>query len=93
MGFSVREDSIVSSYYTGQENGLGERRTLDQLRCPTAPDAMCSLTAGLVTYAGWSEEVWNFGGTGDLPKLRIEEGDGGDLAALRVRVYLGGAVR
>ena len=92
VGFSVGEDSIVSSYYTGQENGLGEIRTLDQLRCPTAPDAMCPLPAGLVTYAGWSSRVWNFGGIGDLPQLRLATGD---LTAipLRVRVYLGGAVR
>ena len=93
VGFS--EGSIVSSYYTGQENGWGERRTLVQLRCPTAPDAMCPLPTELVTYAGWDSRVWNFGGTDDLPQLRIEEGDGGDPTAipLRVRVYLGGAVR
>ena len=92
VGFSVREDSIVSSYYTGQENGLGEIRTYQQLTCPTAPDAMCSLPTGLVTYAGWSSRVWNFGGIGDLPQLRLATGD---LTAipLRVRVYLGGAVR
>ena len=90
VGFSVGEDSIVSSYYTGQENGLGEIRTLDQLRCPTAPDAMCPLPTGLVTYAGWSSRVWNFGGIGDLPQLRLATGDS---FALRVRVYLGGAVR
>ena len=90
VGFSVGEGSIVSSYYTGQENGLGEIRTYQQLTCPTAPDAMCPLPTGLVTYAGWSSRVWNFGGIGDLPQLRLATGDS---FALRVRVYLGGAVR
>ncbi len=95
VGFSVREDSVLGSYYTGQENGLGEHCTYQRLACPTAPGAMCSLPAGLVTYAGWSSRIWDFGGIDDLPQLRIEEGDGGDLTAipLRVRVYLGGAVR
>ncbi len=92
VGFSVREDSIVSSYYTGQENGLGERRTYRQLACPTAPDAMCSLSTGLVTYAGWSSRIWDFDTDDGLPQLRPAIGD---LTAipLRVRVYLGGAVR
>ena len=92
VGFSVREDSIVSSYYTGQENGLGERRTYQQLACPTAPDAMCPLSADPVTYAGWDSRVWSFGGTGDLPQLRLATG-GLTAIPLRVRVYLGGAVR
>ena len=90
VGFSVRVASIVSSYYTGQENGLGERRTLVQLRCPTAPDAMCPLPTDPVTYAGWDSKVWNFGGIGDLPQLRSATGAS---LALRVRVYLGGSVR
>ena len=92
VGFSVREDSIVSSYYTGQENGLGERRTYQQLACPTAPDAMCSLSTGLVTYAGWSSRIWDFDTDDGLPQLRPAIG-GLTAIPLRVRVYLGGAVR
>ncbi len=90
VGFSVRLVDIVSSYYTGQKNGLGEQRTYEQLACPTAPDAMCLLQAGLVTYAGWSSRVWDFGSADDLPQLLSAIGD---FPALRVRVYLGGAVR
>ncbi len=96
VGFS--ENSIVSSYYTGQDQGKGwgELRTLGQLRCPTTPDAVCMLQTDQVTYAGWDSKFWDFGGTDGLPTLRREE-DGGEPIAitrpLRVKVYLGGAVR
>ncbi len=95
------EGDIVNSYYTytGQESSWGERRTSEELACPTAPDAMssetCPLPADTVTYVGWSGSVWNFGTANELPTLR--SGGGGDpdssAMSLRVRVYLGGAVR
>ncbi len=97
VGFSESsEGSIVNSYYTGQdqEKGWGERRTLVQLSCPTAPDAMCPLPTDLVTYAGWDRMVWDFGGTDDLPQLLPATGGSTALTRpLRVKVYLGGAVR
>ncbi len=98
VGFSEGgEDSIASSYhtYTGQENSWGEIRTSEQLACPTALGAAAGGTCGLpaVTYAGWSEGVWNFGRDDELPTLRLAGGDIFSAMSLRVRVYLGGAVR
>ena len=49
----------------GQGSGL--LRTLQQLRCPTAPGLAC---AGRSTYSGWSAETWSFGDYRTLPVLR-----------------------
>ena len=102
VGFSEGgEGNIANSYYTGQdqEKGWGELRTYQQLACPPAPDAMpggtCMLPAA--TYVGWSERVWDFTPANELPKLRPGAAAGGaevtPAMLLRVRVYLGGAVR
>ena len=42
-------------------------RTLQQLRCPTAPGLAC---AGRSTYSDWSAETWSFGDYRTLPVLR-----------------------
>ncbi len=51
-------------------------RTLQQLRCPTAPGLAC---AGRSTYSGWSAEVWSFGDHNALPVLRGFETPGKPL--------------
>ncbi len=51
-------------------------RTLQQLRCPTAPGLAC---AGRSTYLGWSAEVWSFGDHNALPVLRGFETPGKPL--------------
>ncbi len=78
----LSEGSIVNSYHADRA-------------CLTMPDAMTSEMCGVLaaTYAEWDSGVWDFGSTGGLPTLRRKEGDGGDSTTLRVRVYLGGAVR
>ena len=51
-------------------------RTLQQLRCPTAPGLAC---AGRSTYSGWSAETWSFGDYRMLPVLRGFETPGKPL--------------
>ena len=51
-------------------------RTLQQLRCPTAPGLAC---AGRTTYSGWSAETWSFGDYRTLPVLRGFETPGKPL--------------
>ena len=51
-------------------------RTLQQLRCPTAPGLAC---AGRSTYSGWSAETWSFGDYRTLPVLRGFETPGKPL--------------
>ena len=51
-------------------------RTLQQLRCPTAPGLVC---AGRSTYSGWSAETWSFGDYRALPILRGFETPGKPL--------------
>ena len=51
-------------------------RTLQQLRCPTAPGLAC---AGRTTYSGWSAETWFFGDHRTLPVLRGFETPGKPL--------------
>ena len=51
-------------------------RTLQQLRCPTAPGRAC---AGRSTYSGWSAETWSFGDYRTLPVLRGFETPGKPL--------------
>ena len=58
----------------GQGSGL--LRTLQQLRCPTAPGLAC---AGRSTYSGWSAETWSFGDYRTLPVLRGFETPGKPL--------------
>ncbi len=62
---------------TGQ--GSGSLRTLQQLRCPTAPGLAC---AGRSTYSGWSAEIWSFGDYRTLPVLRGFETPGKPLRLL-----------
>ncbi len=62
---------------TGQ--GSGSLRTLQQLRCPTAPGLAC---AGRSTYSGWSTETWSFGDHRTLPVLRGFETPGKPLRLL-----------
>ncbi len=62
---------------TGQ--GSGSLRTLQQLRCPTAPGLAC---AGRSTYSGWSTETWSFGDYRTLPVLRGFETPGKPLRLL-----------
>ena len=47
--------------------GSDSLRTLQQLRCPTAPGLAC---AGRSTYSDWSAETWSFGDYRMLPVLR-----------------------
>ncbi len=54
-------------------------RTLQQLRCPTAPGLAC---AGRSTYSGWSAEIWSFGDYRTLPVLRGFETPGKPLRLL-----------
>ena len=54
-------------------------RTLQQLRCPTAPGLAC---AGRSTYSGWSAEIWSFGDHRTLPVLRGFETPGKPLHLL-----------
>ena len=54
-------------------------RTLQQLRCPTAPGLAC---AGRSTYSGWSAETWSFGDYRVLPVLRGFETPGKPLHLL-----------
>ena len=54
-------------------------RTLQQLRCPTAPGLEC---AGRSTYSGWSAETWSFGDYRALPVLRGFETPGKPLHLL-----------
>ena len=56
--------------------GSGSLRTLQQLRCPTAPGLAC---AGRTTYSGWSAETWFFGDHRTLPLLRGFETPGKPL--------------
>ncbi len=56
--------------------GSGSLRTLQQLRCPTAPGLVC---AGRSTYSGWSAETWSFGDYRTLPVLRGFETPGKPL--------------
>ena len=56
--------------------GSGSLRTLQQLRCPTAPGLVC---AGRSTYSGWSAETWFFGDYRRLPVLRGFETPGKPL--------------
>ena len=61
---------------TSQNSGIfeslaGEERSLQQLSCPTAPNASCELQGNGVTYSDWDESIWNFGTADDLPELRI----------------------
>ena len=56
--------------------GSGFLRTLQQLRCPTAPGLAC---AGRSTYSGWSAETWSFGDYRTLPVLRGFETPGKPL--------------
>ena len=62
---------------TGQ--GSVSLRTLQQLRCPTAPGLAC---AGRSTYSGWSAETWFFGDYRTLPVLRGFETPGKPLRLL-----------
>ncbi len=59
--------------------GSGFLRTLQQLRCPTAPGLAC---AGRSTYSGWSAETWSFGDYRTLPVLRGFETPGKPLRLL-----------
>ncbi len=59
--------------------GSGFLRTLQQLRCPTAPGLAC---AGRSTYSGWSAEIWSFGDYRTLPVLRGFETPGKPLRLL-----------
>ena len=59
--------------------GSGSLRTLQQLRCPTAPGLAC---AGRSTYSGWSAETWSFGDHRTLPVLRGFETPGKPLHLL-----------
>ncbi len=59
--------------------GSGSLRTLQQLRCPTAPGLAC---AGRSTYSGWSAEIWSFGDYRTLPVLRGFETPGKPLRLL-----------
>ena len=56
--------------------GSDSLRTLQQLRCPTAPGLAC---AGRSTYSGWSAETWSFGDHRTLPVLRGFETPGKPL--------------
>ena len=56
--------------------GSDSMRTLQQLRCPTAPGLVC---AGRSTYFGWSAETWSFGDYRTLPVLRGFETPGKPL--------------
>ena len=75
---------IVDSYAAelprvdGGDAGQGSvsLRTLQQLRCPTAPGLAC---AGRSTYSGWSAETWSFGDYRTLPVLRGFETPGKPL--------------
>ena len=83
VGFS--EGSIVVNSYHADRVCLTMSAAMFSRMCVSLAD----------TYAEWDRTVWDFGSTGGLPTLRRQEGDGGDSTAipLRVRVYLGGAVR
>ena len=56
--------------------GSDSLRTLQQLRCPTAPGLAC---AGRSTYSDWSAETWSFGDYRMLPVLRGFETPGKPL--------------
>ena len=88
------QGSIVNSYVAGlprgndgsvpfvaDDTGRGSDflRTLQQLRCPTAPGRAC---AGRSTYSGWSAETWFFGDHRTLPVLRGFETPGKPLHLL-----------
>ena len=56
------------------ESSAGEARSLQQLSCPTAPNASCELQGNGVTYSDWDESIWDFGMADDLPELRVFQG-------------------
>ena len=64
--------------FVADDTGRGSDflRTLQQLRCPTAPGLAC---AGRSTYSGWSAETWSFGDYRTLPVLRGFETPGKPL--------------
>ncbi len=67
--------------FVADDTGRGSDflRTLQQLRCPTAPGLAC---AGRSTYSGWSAETWSFGDYRTLPVLRGFETPGKPLRLL-----------
>ena len=79
--------TVSKSYYSGvvkkgTSSSLGsaiqtsgQYKTETALKTPTAPGATSS-----DTYHGWSEEVWDFGGSTELPTLRVFAGGGAGVA-------------
>ncbi len=67
--------------FVADDTGRGSDflRTLQQLRCPTAPGLACE---GRSTYSGWSAETWSFGDYRTLPVLRGFETPGKPLRLL-----------
>ncbi len=87
--------SVGNSYYVarGRSNGLGKERTFEQLRCPTMASVTCPPGSLESTYEGWNPGVWDFGTADELPQLLSNFNPGLSRKLLRVKMYLGGAVR
>ena len=70
LGGLIGHGSITNSYFAapGSIGGGGTKRTLQQLKCPTAASGTC---ASATTYAGWNNTtIWDFGNDQTLPDLR-----------------------
>ena len=66
LGVSV---TVTRSYFAapGSVAGSGTKRTLQQLKCPTAAGGTC---ASATTYSNWNSTIWDFGNNQTLPDLR-----------------------
>ena len=61
--------AVTRSYFAapGSVAGSGTKRTLQQLKCPTAAGGTC---ASATTYSNWNSTIWDFGNNQALPDLR-----------------------
>ncbi len=75
-GLTRVNGGIMSFVADDAGQGSGSLRTLQQLRCPTAPGLACE---GRSTYSGWSAGTWSFGDRNALPVLRGFETPGKPL--------------
>ena len=70
LGGLIARGSATNSYFAapGSVGGSGTKRTLPQLKCPTAASGTC---AGATTYTSWDNAtIWDFGDNQTLPDLR-----------------------
>ena len=76
---SIGRGSATASYWDTIASGIetsmgGDGRTTAELQSPTAPG-----TTPTQIYYGWSEDIWDFGGANDYPRLRFTVDSDGDL--------------